>query len=106
MEADPKNVVAASELGVALFSASKPAEAEEQFKKALAIDAMLPALPTIGAALGEGDANRAQWIVLAYIAGLGCGQLFWGMFSDRFGRRRILLIGIGSYAVAALLCHC
>jgi DHA1 family bicyclomycin/chloramphenicol resistance-like MFS transporter len=72
--------------------------------QALAIDAMLPALPTIGAALGENDANRAQWIVLTYIAGLGCGQLFWGLLSDRFGRRRILLLGIGSYAVAALLC--
>jgi DHA1 family bicyclomycin/chloramphenicol resistance-like MFS transporter len=72
--------------------------------QALAIDAMLPGLPTIGAALGVSDADRAQWIVLAYIVGLGCGQLFWGMFSDRFGRRRILLIGIGSYALAALLC--
>lgn len=72
--------------------------------QALAIDAMLPALPTIGAALGVRDANHVQWIVLAYVVGLGCGQLFWGMLSDRFGRRRILLIGLGSYAVAALLC--
>ncbi|HEX4049565.1 MAG TPA: multidrug effflux MFS transporter [Steroidobacteraceae bacterium] len=72
--------------------------------QALAIDAMLPALPTIGAALGISDANRVQWIVLAYIVGLGCGQLFWGMFSDRFGRRRILLIGIGCYALAGVLC--
>lgn len=38
-QADPRNAMAASELGVALFSASKPAEAEEQLKKALAIDA-------------------------------------------------------------------
>lgn len=72
--------------------------------QAVAIDAMLPALPTIGAALHLADPNRAQWIVLAYIAGLGCGQLFWGMFSDRYGRRRILLLGLGSYALAALLC--
>jgi len=72
--------------------------------QALAIDAMLPALPTIGAALGVTDANRAQWIVLTYIVGLGCGQLFWGVLSDRFGRRRILLLGIGCYALAALLC--
>jgi DHA1 family bicyclomycin/chloramphenicol resistance-like MFS transporter len=72
--------------------------------QALAIDAMLPALPTIGGALGVSNANGVQWIVLAYIVGLGCGQLFWGMFSDRFGRRRILLIGLGCYALAALLC--
>ena len=37
--ADPNNVVAASELGVALFSASEPAKAEEQLRKALQIDA-------------------------------------------------------------------
>ncbi|HEY3836296.1 MAG TPA: tetratricopeptide repeat protein [Bryobacteraceae bacterium] len=37
-EVDPNNVVAANELGVALFSASKATEAEEQLKKALAID--------------------------------------------------------------------
>ncbi|HKE26910.1 MAG TPA: tetratricopeptide repeat protein [Bryobacteraceae bacterium] len=36
--ADPGNVVAASELGVALFSASKPAEAEQQLKKAMELD--------------------------------------------------------------------
>jgi Flp pilus assembly protein TadD len=35
---DPQSVVAANELGVALFSASQPAEAEEQLKKALALD--------------------------------------------------------------------
>jgi len=36
--ADPGNVVAASELGVALFSASRPVEAEQQLKRALEID--------------------------------------------------------------------
>ncbi|MEO7144679.1 MAG: tetratricopeptide repeat protein [Bryobacteraceae bacterium] len=35
---DPKNAVAASELGVALFSAAKVADAEQQFKKTLEID--------------------------------------------------------------------
>ncbi len=38
VQADPRNVVAVSELGVALFSASKPVEAEEQLKKAIEID--------------------------------------------------------------------
>jgi DHA1 family bicyclomycin/chloramphenicol resistance-like MFS transporter len=37
------------------------------------------------------------------MAGLGCGQLFWGLMSDRFGRRPILLGGLGLYVVAALL---
>ncbi|MGE0113898.1 MAG: multidrug effflux MFS transporter [Steroidobacteraceae bacterium] len=71
--------------------------------QALAVDAMLPALPTIAQALGLSDENSAQWIVTAYMAGLGCGQLFWGMISDRFGRRPVLLTGLALYVVAALL---
>jgi DHA1 family bicyclomycin/chloramphenicol resistance-like MFS transporter len=71
--------------------------------QAFAIDAMLPALPTIAHALGMNDANRAQWIVTAYVTGMGMGQLFWGILSDRFGRRTVLLIGLALYVVAALL---
>jgi DHA1 family bicyclomycin/chloramphenicol resistance-like MFS transporter len=32
------------------------------------------------------------------------GQLFWGVLSDRFGRRPILFGGMGLYVAAALLC--
>ncbi|MGC3982879.1 MAG: multidrug effflux MFS transporter [Steroidobacteraceae bacterium] len=63
---------------------------------------MLPALPIIATALGITDENRMQWIITAYLSGLGCGQLFWGLLSDRFGRRPILLIGLALYAVAGM----
>jgi MFS transporter, DHA1 family, multidrug resistance protein len=69
--------------------------------QAIAVDTMLPALPTIVRDLGVSDANHAQWIITAYIAGLGVGQLFWGILSDRFGRRRVLLIGLVLYVIAA-----
>lgn len=72
--------------------------------QALAVDAMLPALATISRELGVRNANHAQWIVTAYLAGVGTGQLLWGLLSDRFGRRPILLCGLGLYALAALLC--
>ncbi len=72
--------------------------------QALAVDAMLPALPTIVAELGVQDANHGQWIVQVYIAGVGLGQLFWGLMSDRFGRRPILLTGLGLYVAASLGC--
>src|SRR5271155_2301760 len=72
--------------------------------QAIAIDAMLPAFPTIVRALDVADPNHAQWIVTAYMSGLGVGQLFWGMMSDRFGRRPILLGGLSLYVVAALVC--
>jgi DHA1 family bicyclomycin/chloramphenicol resistance-like MFS transporter len=72
--------------------------------QAIAIDGMLPAFPTIVSALKVGDPNHGQWIVTAYMTGLGIGQLFWGMLSDRFGRRPILLGGLTLYVIAALLC--
>ena len=71
--------------------------------QALAIDAMLPALPTIAAAFNVNNENQAQWVVTAYVAGMGCGQLFWGVLSDRFGRRPVLLTGLSLYVLAALL---
>jgi DHA1 family bicyclomycin/chloramphenicol resistance-like MFS transporter len=72
--------------------------------QAIAIDAMLPAFPVIGRSLGVANENHVQWIVTAYMSGLGCGQLFWGLMSDRFGRRPILVGGLGLYVLAALLC--
>jgi DHA1 family bicyclomycin/chloramphenicol resistance-like MFS transporter len=36
--------------------------------------------------------------------GLGVGQLFWGMISDRFGRRPLMLGGLALYVSAAILC--
>jgi MFS transporter, DHA1 family, multidrug resistance protein len=72
--------------------------------QALAIDAMLPAFPTILGVLKVSNPNHGQWIVTAYMAGLGAGQLLWGMLSDRFGRRPVLFGGLGLYVVAALLC--
>ncbi len=72
--------------------------------QAIAIDSMLPAFPVIGHALGVANLNHVQWIITAYMGGMACGQLFWGLMSDRFGRRPILIGGLSLYVVAALLC--
>jgi MFS transporter, DHA1 family, multidrug resistance protein len=72
--------------------------------QALAVDAMLPALPTIVRELGVTNANHGQWVVTAYIAGVGLGQLFWGLISDRFGRRVVLLCGLALYVLASVSC--
>src|SRR5271167_1950808 len=72
--------------------------------QAFAIDAMLPAFPNIVRELHVANPNHGQWIVTAYMTGLGVGQLFWGVISDRFGRRPILLGGLTLYVAAALLC--
>jgi MFS transporter, DHA1 family, multidrug resistance protein len=72
--------------------------------QALAVDAMLPALAAIVNDLGISDANRAQWVISFYVGGMGAGQLFWGVLSDRYGRRPVLLAGLIAYGIAAALC--
>jgi DHA1 family bicyclomycin/chloramphenicol resistance-like MFS transporter len=71
---------------------------------AFAIDAMIPALPAIGAELGVAEDNRRQLVVVMYMLGFGVGQLFWGPLADRFGRKPILAIGVALYAGFGLLC--
>lgn len=71
---------------------------------AFAIDAMIPALPDIGAHLGITEENRRQLIIVAYTFGFGLGQLLWGPLADRFGRKPILVAGISAYVVFALSC--
>lgn len=70
---------------------------------ALAIDAMLPALPAIGEALGVVDDNSRQWVITAYLIGFGGAQLIYGPLADRFGRKPPLLIGMGLYILFSAL---
>ena len=70
---------------------------------ALAIDSMLPALPAIGASLGVAAENDRQLVITAYLLGFGVAQLFYGPFSDRFGRKPILVVSLLFYALFALL---
>lgn len=71
--------------------------------QAFAVDAMLPALPRIVRELAVANPNHGQWIVTAYVIGVGVGQLYWGLLSDRFGRRPVLLCGLALYVLAAVL---
>lgn len=70
---------------------------------ALAIDAMLPALPEIAGALGAPDANAQQLIITFYFIGLGAGSLVHGPLADRFGRRSVILWSLAGYVLTALL---
>ncbi len=69
---------------------------------AFSIDAMLPALPEIGADLSPADPNRAQLVVAAFVAALGLGTLFAGPLSDALGRRPVAVGGAVVYTLAAL----
>jgi len=69
----------------------------------LGVDTYLPALPQVAADLGSTAALAANTLT-AYLIGLGVGQLVWGPVSDRIGRRRPLLIGLGLFILASLGC--
>ena len=69
---------------------------------ALAIDSMLPALPQIGETLHIARDNPRQGVITAYLLGVSSTQLVYGVLADRFGRKRILLTGVGIYACFAV----
>ena len=67
----------------------------------LTTDLYLPALPALAAHFGSAPA-QAQLTLTALILAFGISQLFWGPLSDRIGRRRVLLLGVAGYLVAAI----
>ncbi len=66
---------------------------------AMAIDIMLPALESMGVSLHIATDNQRQWIISAYLLGMGMTQLVYGTLADRYGRKPVLLWGLGIYTV-------
>jgi DHA1 family bicyclomycin/chloramphenicol resistance-like MFS transporter len=63
----------------------------------------LPALPDLTQSL-RGTMAQGQATVAVYLVGLACGQLIYGPWSDRVGRRPPLLIGVAIYLLASMGC--
>lgn len=61
------------------------------------------ALPAIGADLHAGFAGL-QWTINAYTLTLASFILLGGSLGDRYGRRRVFLVGVGWFALASALC--
>lgn len=59
------------------------------------------ALPSVGTALGL-DTSALAWVVTAYVLPFGGLLLLGGRLADRFGHRRIFLIGVAGFAAASL----
>ena len=68
-----------------------------------ATDMYLPAFPAVEATFGTAS-GTAQLTLAAWFAGLAVGQITQGTLSDRFGRRRPLIVGTAIFAVATLGC--
>jgi DHA1 family bicyclomycin/chloramphenicol resistance-like MFS transporter len=70
---------------------------------ALSIDAMLPALPAIGAELGVRHANDVQLVISALFLGLAIAQMIYGPLSDSFGRKPAIYAGFAIFIAGCVL---
>jgi len=64
------------------------------------MDMFLPSVPVIAQAFGAAP-GAAQFTVTTYLLGLALGQLSWGPVSDRYGRKPVLLAGLGVFLVSS-----
>lgn len=70
---------------------------------AMTIDVNLPAIPAVAAELDSSLAS-AQLTVTSFFTGFALGQIVIGPLSDRYGRKPVLLWGIGLFVLASLAC--
>jgi MFS transporter, DHA1 family, multidrug resistance protein len=66
-------------------------------------DIYLPALPELTHSL-RGTITEGQVTLAVYFVGLGLGQLFYGPWSDRIGRRAAMMVGAAIYLAASVGC--
>ncbi len=64
---------------------------------------LVPALPSL-AAIFDAAPGAVQLVLTLFLAGIAVGQLVYGPVSDRFGRRPVLLAGLGLFLVGTGLC--
>src|ERR1700689_4343881 len=60
-------------------------------------------LPSVGATF-QASAGELQWVVNAYLLPLGALLLLGGAAGDRFGRVRLLVVGIAMFGAASVAC--
>ena len=69
----------------------------------LALNIFVPSMPGVQAAFAASH-TTVQLTLSLYLIGVAVGQLLYGPLSDRYGRRPVLLAGLGLYVAASLAC--
>src|SRR5690242_1055012 len=69
----------------------------------ISTDLYLPSLPAIAAGLNS-DASHVQFTISAFLVGFAIGQIVYGPFSDRHGRKPLLLVSMGIFLAASVMC--
>ncbi|AEI35592.1 multidrug effflux MFS transporter [Francisella salina] len=62
-----------------------------------------PALPEIKTILGT-DYPHVQLTITSYLLGYSVSQLLYGPFSDRFGRKPVMLVGSSFFIISSIIC--
>ncbi len=70
---------------------------------ALAIDAMLPAVPAIAAELSPDNPERAGLVISSFVLGMGIGTFVAGPLSDWYGRKATILGGLALLIAGSVL---
>lgn len=70
---------------------------------AVSTDIILPATGVIARDFGV-EEQLGALLVGAYFLAYAVGQLFWGLFSDAFGRRRALIFSLVGFSAASFAC--
>jgi len=70
---------------------------------AISTDLYLPSLPAIARAFAS-DTAEVQLTLSVFLAGFAASQVVYGPLSDRYGRRPVLIAGLGLYVAASLAC--
>jgi DHA1 family bicyclomycin/chloramphenicol resistance-like MFS transporter len=69
----------------------------------LSTDLYLPALPEMGTFFGT-STERINLTLTAFFIFYALGILVWGPLSDHYGRKPILIVGLGVYVLASAFC--
>lgn len=69
----------------------------------ISTDLYLPSLPGLARHFGVG-VDDVQLTLSVFLVGLATAQLICGPLSDRFGRRPVMLGGLGVYVAASIVC--
>ena len=75
-----------------------------QALQSLGFTTLLPVLGVMANDLGASGSNQRQWVIGTFLICSGLFSLVPGTISDRLGRKPVLLVCMGLFALINLLC--